>query len=50
MTNREARIILQIQGTLHWIGDIVYIPDLQCNGAFFQRDCCYSATQLRDIG
>ena len=40
MTRNTERTILRIQGKLYKIGDILYIPDLKCNGTIlrFLRD------------
>ena len=50
MTNRDDRSILRIQGTLHRIGDSVFIPDLNCNGTILRFLDTFVSIQPHDYG
>ena len=50
MTNRDERTILRIQGTLHRIGDSVFIPDLNCNGTILRFLNTFVSIQPHDYG
>ena len=50
MTNRDERSILRIQGTLHRIGDSVFIPDLNCNGTILRFLSTFVSIQPHDYG
>ena len=50
MPKRAERTILRIQGTLHRVGDSVYIPDLKCNGTILRFSTHYVVIQPHDYG
>ena len=50
MIHRGERTILRIQGTLHRIGDSVFLPDLNCNGTILRFLRTFVLIQPHDYG